>query len=113
MPSPRTSKPVWRSAAAHRSKAKPGKRSHRIPAEKFKEVGDEVARYILGVDSDFEQGGSDALIDALIAWGSPDKIRAHIEAHFKAGADHVCIQPLRPDGAQGPDLALLEALKPT
>ncbi len=34
---------------------KPGKRSHRIPAEKFKEVGDEVARYILGVDSDFEQ----------------------------------------------------------
>jgi hypothetical protein len=34
---------------------KPGKRRHRIPADKFKEVGDEVARYILGVDTDFEQ----------------------------------------------------------
>jgi len=34
---------------------KPGKRRHRIPADKFKEVGDEVARYILGVDADFEK----------------------------------------------------------
>ncbi|HZE61592.1 MAG TPA: hypothetical protein VE085_13670 [Burkholderiales bacterium] len=34
---------------------RPGKRRNRIPAEKFKEVGDEVARYILGVDTDFEQ----------------------------------------------------------
>ena len=33
---------------------KPGKRHHRIPAANFKEVGDEVARYILGVDKDFE-----------------------------------------------------------
>ena len=33
---------------------KPGKRRHRIPADKFKDVGDEVARYILGVDKDFE-----------------------------------------------------------
>jgi hypothetical protein len=34
---------------------RPGKRRHRIPADKFKDVGDEVARYILGVDTDFEQ----------------------------------------------------------
>ncbi len=33
---------------------KPGKRRHRIPADKFKDVGDEVARYLLGVDKDFE-----------------------------------------------------------
>src|SRR5882672_9720393 len=32
-----------------------GKRRHRIPADKFKEVGDELARYILGVDDDFER----------------------------------------------------------
>ena len=32
-----------------------GKRRHRIPAEKFKEVGDDLARYILGVDDDFER----------------------------------------------------------
>jgi len=32
-----------------------GKRRHRIPADKFKDVGDELARYILGVDDDFER----------------------------------------------------------
>jgi hypothetical protein len=32
-----------------------GKRRHRIPAEKFKEVGDDLARYVLGVDDDFER----------------------------------------------------------
>ncbi len=32
-----------------------GKHRHRIPADKFREVGDELARYILGVDDDFER----------------------------------------------------------
>lgn len=32
-----------------------GKRRHRIPADRFKEVGDDLARYILGVDDDFER----------------------------------------------------------
>ena len=63
-------------------------------------------------DEDFSAGGSDRLVDALIAWGDADKIGAHIAAHFAAGADHVCIQPLRRDGVLGPDLALLEALAP-
>jgi probable F420-dependent oxidoreductase len=63
-------------------------------------------------DSDFDADGSDALIDALIAWGDLTHIRARIAAHFSAGADHVCIQALRTDGLQGPDLALLEALAP-
>ena len=31
------------------------KRKHRIAAEKFKEVGDDLARYVLGVDDDFER----------------------------------------------------------
>lgn len=34
---------------------RPGKRRHRIPADKFKQVADDLARYILGVDSDFER----------------------------------------------------------
>ena len=63
-------------------------------------------------DADFTDGGSDRLVDALIAWGPPAAINARIEEHFSAGADHVCIQPLRVDGQQGPDLALLEALAP-
>lgn len=61
---------------------------------------------------DFENGGSDKLVDAIVAWGTEDDIRARIQAHWDAGADHVCIQPFRPDGAMGPDLALLEALAP-
>jgi probable F420-dependent oxidoreductase len=63
-------------------------------------------------DADFASGGSDRLIDAVVAWGDENAILARIEAHFEAGADHVCIQPFRADGEPGPDLALLEALAP-
>jgi probable F420-dependent oxidoreductase len=45
-------------------------------------------------DDDFVGGGSDRLIDAIVAWGDEDAIRARVGAHFDAGADHVCIQPL-------------------
>ena len=34
---------------------RPGKRSFRIGADRFKDVGDELARYILGVDDEFER----------------------------------------------------------
>jgi probable F420-dependent oxidoreductase len=63
-------------------------------------------------DADFANGGSDRLIDAVVAWGDERAIEARIQAHFDAGADHVCIQPFRPDGEPGPDLRLLEALAP-
>jgi probable F420-dependent oxidoreductase len=41
---------------------------------------------------DAEDGGSDRLVDALIAWGDLDTIAARVQAHRDAGADHVCIQ---------------------
>jgi probable F420-dependent oxidoreductase len=63
-------------------------------------------------DDDFTSGGSDRLIDAVVAWGDEQAIEARIQAHYDAGADHVCIQPFRPDGEPGPDLRLLEALAP-
>jgi probable F420-dependent oxidoreductase len=63
-------------------------------------------------DADIADGGSDRLVDAIVAWGDEDAIAARIRAHHDAGADHVCIQPLRPDGVPGPDLPLLEALAP-
>ena len=63
-------------------------------------------------DADFASSGSDRLVDAIVAWGDEKRIRARIQAHHDAGADHVCIQPLRPDGAFGPDRRLLEALAP-
>jgi probable F420-dependent oxidoreductase len=63
-------------------------------------------------EADWKDGGSDRLVDACVAWGDEAAIRGRIQAHWDAGADHVCIQPLRPDGGPGPDLALLEALAP-
>ena len=38
---------------------------------------------------------SDRLMDALFAWGTPEQIARRIEAHFAAGADHVCLQVVR------------------
>ena len=34
-------------------------------------------------DSDFENGGSDALIDAVIPWGDPDTLGEHVRAHYR------------------------------
>ncbi|MFJ8960409.1 LLM class F420-dependent oxidoreductase [Lentzea sp. NPDC102401] len=38
--------------------------------------------------------GSDRLIDALVAHGSPDQVAAKLRAHVDAGADHVAVQSL-------------------
>jgi probable F420-dependent oxidoreductase len=48
-------------------------------------------------ESDFQNGGSDRLIDAIIAWGSLEQIRSRVRAHHDAGADHVCVQVLTKD----------------
>jgi probable F420-dependent oxidoreductase len=63
-------------------------------------------------DADFAGGGSDRLVDRLVAWGDEKAIAERIQAHWDAGADHVCIQPFRSDGGAGPDLHLLECLAP-
>lgn len=63
-------------------------------------------------DEEFADGCNDRLVDAIVAWGTEDRIRDRIEAHFKAGATHVCLQPLRPDGAPTPDLRAMEAFAP-
>ena len=48
-------------------------------------------------EADFQNGGSDRLIDAIIAWGNLEQIRRRIRAHHAAGADHVCVQVLTKD----------------
>jgi len=63
-------------------------------------------------DADFENGCSDRLVDAIVAWGSEEKIRDRLNAHFRAGATHVCVQALRADGKPLPDARALEALAP-
>jgi len=54
-------------------------------------------------DQDLENGGSDKFLDAMVAWGAETAIRNRIQAHFDAGASHVCIQPLHPEGQPAPD----------
>ncbi len=65
-------------------------------------------------EEDCSPTGSDKLIDALVAWGDERALRDRIEAHQRAGATHVCIQPLKPGGAPGEvDWKALEALAPS
>jgi probable F420-dependent oxidoreductase len=50
-------------------------------------------------DDDLRDGGSDALIDALVAHGSAAQVAARLHEHLDAGADHVCLQLLTgPEG---------------
>ena len=53
-------------------------------------------------ESDFENGGSDRLVDAIVAWGDLDTVRARVQEHLDAGADHVCLQALTADMAELP-----------
>ena len=44
---------------------------------------------------------SDKFIDTTFAWGNPTQIKSRIDEHFDAGASHVCIQPVHPNGQPG------------
>lgn len=71
-------------------------------------------------EGDFADGGSDRLIDAIVAWGSPEGIKSRINAYFKAGASRVVINPIRSPGNDvhnrrrdvTPDWASLKRLAP-
>ena len=45
-------------------------------------------------DDDVAKPGSDRLIDAVVAHGTPDDIARQLNEHLEAGADHVAIQVL-------------------
>ena len=57
---------------------------------------------------DMENGGSNRLMDAMVAWGSAGDVAARLRAHFDAGADQVCIQPIAAAGP--PDWRALGAV---
>jgi hypothetical protein len=67
-------------------------------------------------DDDLSGGGSDALIDALVAHGSAGEVAARLTEHLEAGADHVSVQLLTAPGADPADgyrqLAAALALAP-
>ncbi len=61
-------------------------------------------------DADVAGGGSDRLIDSVIVWGDEKAIRTRIDAHWQAGADHVCVQAI--SQTEAADQRLLELLAP-
>ncbi|HUY28385.1 MAG TPA: TIGR03620 family F420-dependent LLM class oxidoreductase [Candidatus Binataceae bacterium] len=68
-------------------------------------------------DADFADGGSDRLIDGLIAWGDEQAIRNSVAAHYKAGATHVSLTVVPSEGTSldrtnSPDTRAFEALAP-
>ena len=58
--------------------------------------------------ADLSGGGSDRLVDAVVAWGDARRVADRVRAHLEAGADHVCVQVV--SAAQGFPLAEYQAL---
>ena len=67
----------------------------------------------LGFTEDEITQRADRFVDAVVAWGDADTVRARLQAHRDAGADHVCVQPLSVDGPLVLDWRALEELAPT
>jgi len=61
---------------------------------------------------DLDGNGSDRFLDAMVVWGTEAAIRARLQAHFDAGADHVAIQPFDPAGGAAPDWNALATFAP-
>jgi probable F420-dependent oxidoreductase len=76
-------------------------------ADKAREVGRKTVGFYLGLtnyvnnwkrigftDEDVTKPGSDKLIDAVVAYGTPEQVAGRLGEHLRAGADHVAIQVL-------------------
>jgi probable F420-dependent oxidoreductase len=76
-------------------------------AEEARAVGRQTVDFYLGLsnyvnnwkrlgftDQDVARPGSDKLIDAVVAYGTPEDIAKRLGEHLEAGADHVAIQVL-------------------
>lgn len=67
----------------------------------------------LGFTDEEIDSNAPRFLDAVVAWGTPEQIKARVQEHLDAGADQVCVQPLDPENRMGfVDWDVLEALKP-
>jgi probable F420-dependent oxidoreductase len=64
-------------------------------------------------EAELADGGSDRFIDAMVLWGDADTIKRDLQAHFTAGATHVCLQPVHADGDFAARNHMLAALADT
>ena len=67
----------------------------------------------LGFSDDEIEQRDHRFVDAVVVWGDEDRVRAGVQAHCDAGADHVCVQPVNPDMSADIDWNALELLAPT
>ncbi|APY90191.1 TIGR03620 family F420-dependent LLM class oxidoreductase [Streptomyces alfalfae] len=49
-------------------------------------------------ENDFDDGGSDRLLDALFALGDTERVKTRTQEYLDAGADHVALQVLTAEG---------------
>lgn len=81
--------------------------------ESARRIAREHASYYLGLDNyrrnlrrlglleeELAGGGSDRVVDAIVAWGDVEAIQARVRAHLEAGGDHVCVQALAADPSE-------------
>lgn len=54
-------------------------------------------------DADLADGGSDRLVDAIVAWGDEQAAVDRVRAHLDAGADHVAVQAVSAEKRGVPD----------
>src|ERR1041385_5772516 len=63
-------------------------------------------------EADFANGCCDRLVDDIVVWGDVSTIKARLQEHYDAGADHVCILPLSTTGRL-PNMKAVEMLAPS
>ena len=102
---------VWVLLETEPDKARSAARQALAPYMRLDNYVNNWRRLGLG-DADLAGGGSDRLIDANVAWGNEEAIRRRIQEHWDAGADHVCVQSISPDGSRRPDEKVLALLAP-
>ena len=55
----------------------------------------------IATDDDLADGGSDRLVDAMVAWGDEAAVKQRVQEHLDAGASHVCVQVIPAEGYGG------------
>lgn len=66
----------------------------------------------LGFTDDEIEQRANRFVDHVVVWGDEDRLRSGVQAHYDAGADHVCVQPLSVEGPLTLDWNALELLAP-
>jgi probable F420-dependent oxidoreductase len=83
----------------------------RAALERYLQLSNYVSNWLrMGfTEADVDMPGSDRLVDAVVAYGTPEAIARRLNEHLEAGADHVAIQVLG-GGGEGTLLSALGEL---